>query len=169
MPEKKSQYIGIDAARSKIRQFCSYQERAHSEVREKLAEFGMFGEQAEVLTAELLQDNYLNEERFAKAFAGGKFRMKKWGKDKIAFELKKKGVSAACIKIGMKEIDLDEYERIFRSLAEAKWENLRSERNHFTKKRKLTDFLRGKGYEFSMIADFIKEAGEPRAGKQIRN
>ncbi|MBP9099229.1 MAG: RecX family transcriptional regulator, partial [Ferruginibacter sp.] len=82
--------IGTEKARQKIRHFCSYQERSHQEVKEKLYGFGLYKVDVETLLSEMIEENYLNEERYAIAFAGGKFRIKKWGKVKIRYELKQK-------------------------------------------------------------------------------
>src|SRR5690242_14090491 len=94
-----------EQARAKIQRFCAYQERSHLEVRNKLYTFGLHRADVDEILTGLITDGFLNEERFAKAFAGGKFRMKKWGRIKITHALESKGVSPNCIRIGLKEID----------------------------------------------------------------
>jgi regulatory protein len=104
----------------------------------------------------LITENYLNEERFAVHFAGGKFRMKQWGKIKIRQALKNKQVSEYCSRKALKEIDNNEYRQAFFKLAEQKLKTLKTEKNIFIKKRKLQDFLLQKGYEREMITDAVK-------------
>jgi regulatory protein len=140
----------------KIRQYCAYQERCHKEVREKLYSFGLTKEEVDEIISILINENYLNEERFAIQFAGGKFRMKQWGKNKIKQALKFKQVSDYCIQKALKEIDDISYERVFQKLAEQKLKSLKSERNIFVKKRKLQDFLLQRGFENDLIREVIK-------------
>ncbi|MEO8720670.1 MAG: regulatory protein RecX [Ginsengibacter sp.] len=140
----------------KIKQYCAYQERSHSEVRDKLYSFGLNKSEVEEIISTLITGNYLNEERFAILYAGGKFRMKQWGKIKIKQALKLKQVSEYCIKKALKEIDTKEYERIFQKLAEQKLKTLKSEKNIFIKKRKLQDFLFQKGFEIELVKEVVK-------------
>ena len=150
------QHIGTEAAARKIRHYCAYQERSHAEVKHKLYEFGLNKADSEMLLSNLIEENYLNEERFAVAFAGGHFRMKQWGKTKIRYELKQKQVSEYCIKKGLAAIDDEAYEKTFVKLAEEKMQTLKSEKNIFVKKTKLRNYLSGKGYEFELIGTFLK-------------
>lgn len=140
-----------EQAVAKIKQYCAYQERCHAEVRDKLYSFGLRKTEVEEIVSTLIIENYLNEERFAIHFAGGKFRMKQWGKIKIKQALKFKQVSDYCIRKALKEIDSKEYEKTFHKLAEQKLKTLRSERSIFIKKRKLQDFLLQKGFENEMV------------------
>jgi len=139
----------------KIKQYCAYQERCHAEVRDKLYSFGLRKSEVEEIISSLITENYLNEERFAIHFAGGKFRMKQWGKIKIKQALKFKQVSDYCIRKALKEIDSREYEKTFQKLATQKLKTLKSERNVFIKKRKLQDFLLQKGFENEMIREAV--------------
>ncbi|MEO9100411.1 MAG: regulatory protein RecX [Ginsengibacter sp.] len=141
----------------KIKQYCAYQERCHSEVRDKLYSFGLHKKEVEEIISTLISENYLNEERFAIHFAGGKFRMKQWGKVKIKQALKFKKVSDYCIKKALKEIDAKEYERVFQKLADQKLKTLKSEKNIFIKKRKLQDFLLQRGFESEMVREVVKQ------------
>ncbi|RNI39013.1 RecX family transcriptional regulator [Hanamia caeni] len=140
----------------KIKQYCAYQERCHSEVRDKLYSFGLHQNEVDEIISTLITENYLNEERFAVHFAGGKFRMKQWGKIKIRQALKNKQVSEYCSRKALKEIDNNEYRQAFFKLAEQKLKTLKTEKNIFIKKRKLQDFLLQKGYEREMITDAVK-------------
>jgi regulatory protein len=78
-------------AHAKIQRYCAYQERSHKEVKNKLYEYGLYPGQVDELLSQLISEGFLNEERFAKAFAGGRFRMKKWGRLKIKNELEFNG------------------------------------------------------------------------------
>lgn len=142
---------------SKIKQYCAYQERCHAEVRDKLYSFGLNKSEVEEIISGLITENYLNEERFAIHYAGGKFRMKQWGKNKIKQSLKFKQVSEYCIKKALKEIDEREYEKTFQKLAEQKLKTLKSEKNIFIKKRKLQDFLLMKGYESELVKEAVRK------------
>ncbi|HRE62235.1 MAG TPA: regulatory protein RecX [Ferruginibacter sp.] len=148
-------YIGKEKAWQKIKHYCAYQERSHAEVREKLYSFGLYKQEVETLLVQLIEENYLNEERFAIAFAGGKFRMKQWGRVKIKFELQQKAVSAYCIKKALAGIDENEYLATLQKLAKGKLATLKSEKNIFIKKTKLRNYLMQKGYEPSMIMEFF--------------
>jgi regulatory protein len=139
------------------KQYCAYQERSHAEVKEKLYSFGLTSSEVETILSQLIEEDYLNEERFAQAFARGKFRMKQWGKVKIKYELKQKKVSEYCIKKGLKEIDEDEYATVLSKLTKAKIKTLKSEKNIHIKKRKLVDYLLQKGYERDLILSSVNE------------
>ena len=147
--------IGVQEALKKIKHYCAYQERNHKETKEKLYSFGLYKNEVEQLLSQLVEENYLNEERFAIAFAGGKFRIKKWGRVKIKYELKQKSVSDYCIKIALKAIDQKDYEKTLRQLATAKLKTLKSEKNIFVKKSKLQQYLMHKGFEAGLISEIV--------------
>ena len=144
-----------EQALQKIKHYCGYQERCHTEVKEKLYSFGLWKTDVEALISELIEQDYLNEERFARLFAGGKYRMKQWGRIKIMHELKQKHISEYCIKRGLKEIDENDYRKTLQKLAAAKWETLKGEKNIFIKKSKTTTYLLQKGYESSLIYEIL--------------
>ena len=146
-----NKYYSKDEALAKAKQYCAYQERSHSEVREKLYSFGLYKKEVDELLSELISDNYLNEERFALAYAGGKFRIKQWGRIKIKYALRQKQVSDYSIKKALAAIDNTDYEKTLEKLFDQKLKTLRSEKNIFTKKRKLQDHLMQKGYETDLI------------------
>src|ERR1700754_3786363 len=116
--------LSPEQALQKLKHYCGYQERSHSEVQEKLYSFGLRKKDVEVAMATLIEENYLNEERFALQFAGGHFRLKEWGKVKIRYELKQRRVSEYCIKKALAAIDEEDYEKTLGRLAEKKWETL---------------------------------------------
>lgn len=148
--------IGIDKAWQKIKHYCAYQERNHAEVKQKLYGYGLYKQEVEQLLSQLIDENYLNEERFAIAFAGGRFRMKQWGKTKITFELKQKKISDYCIKKALAQIDATDYAATLQKLATEKWEQLKGEGNIFTKRSKLQNYLMSKGYEYHLIAEMVQ-------------
>jgi regulatory protein len=141
----------------KASNFCAYQERTHNEVRKRLADWQVYGEEAEEMIILLIEENFLNEERFAKAFAGGKFRIKKWGRNRILQELKIRGLSTYCIKQGLKEIDDHEYLNTIESLLLKKIESLSSEPNDYIRKRKAAEYLIRKGFESQLVYDTLNE------------
>lgn len=149
--------IGTEKAWQKIKHYCAYQERSHAETREKLYGFGLYKHEVETLLTQLIEENYLNEERYAIAFAGGKFRMKQWGKVKIKYELQQKRVSPYCLKKALASIDESEYEKTLQKLAAAKLATLKSERNIFVKKTKLRNYLMQKGFEPALIMEIANK------------
>lgn len=144
-------------AKLSIRQYCAYQERSHQEVKDKLYGFGLTENEVEEIISDLIADNFLNEERFARAFSRGKFRMKGWGKIKIRYELKQKRVSDYCIKKGLSEIDDEDYLKTLEKLLLEKWTALKGEKNIFIKKKKLYSYMQQKGYEQDLVGDFLKK------------
>lgn len=151
--------IGTEKALQKIKHYCSYQERSHKEVKEKLYSFGLYKQEVESLLSQIIEENYLNEERFAMAFAGGKFRLKQWGKIKIRYELKQKGISEYCIKKALATIDDTAYVSTLNKLYTAKLKTVRSEKNIFTRKAKLQAYLLQKGFELNLINNIIHADG----------
>jgi len=152
-PEKS---YTVKEATIKLMQYCAYRDRSHKEVEEKLREMNMIPAAQEQIIMELMQEDFLNEERFARSFVRGKFRIKKWGKIKIKQELKFKEISAPIIKIALAEIDQQKYTATFYELAEKKL-RLIKEDDKFKKKRKLADFLLRKGYESNLVYETINE------------
>lgn len=146
-----SKNIGTEKALQKIKHYCAYQERSHAETREKLYGFGLYKHEVEQLLSQLIEEDYLNEERYAIAFAGGKFRMKQWGRVKIRYELQQKKISPYCIKKGLASIDEADYQACLAKLFREKLATLRSEKNIFTKKTKLRNYLLQKGFEPGLI------------------
>ena len=144
-----------EQALQKLRHYCGYQERSHSEVKEKLYSLGIWKKDQGEIISTLIEENYLNEERFAIAFAGGKFRMKHWGRIKIKYELKQKQVSEYSIRKALKEIDEDVYLETLQKLYTDKWEMLKGEKNHFIKMAKTRDYLLQKGYEGELVKNVI--------------
>lgn len=154
MPQQPTYYTPQQAL-PKAKNYCAYQERCHSEVKDKLFSFGLNKTEVDEMLSTLIEENYLNEERFATMYAGGHFRIKNWGRIKIKYELKKKMVSPYCIKKALETIDDTDYMKTLDKLAEQKLKTLKSEKNHFIKKKKLQDHLLMKGYESDLIRTVI--------------
>ncbi len=148
----------IDEAKLKLESYCSYQERSHRQVQKKLIEMRMITEAQEVIITHLIHHNFLNETRFAQSFTRGKFRIKKWGKQRIIRTLKEHGVSAYNIKIGLSEIDSTEYLQVFDDLVEKRLTALSYEQNTSKRKRKLFDYLAYRGWESELIYSALSRA-----------
>ena len=127
------------------------------EVKEKLYSFGLRKNEVEEALSVLIEENYLNEERFAVQFAGGHFRTKQWGREKIRYELKQRQIGEYCLKKGLAAIDEDAYRRTLEKLGAGKWEALRGEENIFIRRRKVQEYLLQKGYERELIAGLVRE------------
>jgi len=140
-----------EKALQKLKHFCGYQERSHSEVRQKLYALGLFKTEVEELISRLIEEEYLNEERFARMFASAKSRIRGWGKQKIRHELRQKGVSTFCITQALNALDEREYAARFERVADKKWAALRGEKNIFVRKSKWQQFLLQRGYEPTLI------------------
>jgi len=142
----------------KAASYCAYQERTQDEVRQRLKKWNVWGEESDEIIAELISQNYLSEERFAKTYAGGKFRMKNWGRMKIKQELHRRGLSEYSIEKGMKEIGDKAYlEGLKEILTKKKIILERTETDQFKLKQKLVRFALGKGYESELVWKMIEE------------
>ena len=155
----QKKHLTKEQAIQKLRQYCAYQERSHSEVKQKLWELGVWKSEHDEIISSLIEDDYLNEERFAKAFVGGKFRMKDWGRKKIYYGLKEKGVSDYLIKRAMKEIDDEAYRKTLADLAKKKFESLKEDQ-YLVRKKKTMDYLLQKGYEPELVSGVVNSFGK---------
>jgi regulatory protein len=153
----KKKYTDYATALSGMQRYCAYQERSHAEVRSRLLETGVYGETLEQVIGALIEENFLNEERFACAFARGKCHIRKWGRLKIENELKLRKVSSYCIQKAMKEIDHEEYLNNLRSLLLKKAQILGTVEDAFVKNQKLFQYAHQKGYESELITALLKE------------
>jgi regulatory protein len=146
----------LTEAKKKLEHYCAYQERCHKEVRQKLKEMHMIPEAIDVVIGHLLEHNFLNEERFAKTFVMGKFKIKKWGKRRLAQHLKQKDISKYNINLAMSMIGDQEYIETFNVLAEKKVKDIK-ESNILKKKKKLVDYLLYRGWESHLVYDKVNE------------
>lgn len=142
----------------KMKLWCDRQERCHSELRTKLYSESLYGSQVEMLIAELISQNYINETRFAQAYVSGKFRIKRWGRVKIRQNLKLKQVSLYCIKEGLKEIDEQEYAKTIIRLIEKKKHDYRKEKNPYLLKNKIAKYVMSKGFEGDLVWNRVNES-----------
>lgn len=147
--------ISKEQAVQRIRHFCAYQERAQQEVRDKLYSFSRTPQEVEEIIADLISDNFLNEARFAENFAGGHFRIKSWGRQKIKFALQQKKVSPANIKKALLSIDEEVYKKALLSLATKKWNSLKGDKG-MSRMAKTQSFLLQRGFEQSLISPIIQ-------------
>lgn len=145
-----------EQALQKLKHYCAYQERCHSEVKEKLYSLGVWKRDHDAIIAALIEEDYLNEERFAITYAGGKWRMKQRGRVKIKYELKQKQVSDYCIKKALKQIDEEEYLTVLKKLAKEKYAALKAEQ-YLVRKKKTMDYLVRKGFEIDLIKMAVEE------------
>ena len=138
-----------------MQRYCAYQDRCHQEVRKKLMEMGVYPDWREEVIVELIQENFLNEERFARSFARGKFRMKQWGKLRILRELKQRDISEYCIRKAMDEIEEEDYLKTLQLLIEKKANQLK-ETDSYKKRNKIVQYLLQRGYESALAWDYTK-------------
>ena len=144
-------------AMQKMRKYCAYQERCHQEVRWKLYDWGFDNEEMDKVSVQLMEEGFLNEERFAKALAGGKFRTKGWGKKKIEEQLKQKGISSYLVNTSLQtEINTEQYRDKLKTILEKKLYMLRAE-NALTQKQKAARFAMTKGYEPELVWNVLGE------------
>lgn len=148
-------YLTKEQALQKLKHYCGYQERCHSEVKEKLYDLGVWKKEHDEIISTLIEEGYLNEERFAIAFARGKFRMKQWGRVKIKYEMKQKQVSEYSIKKALKQIDEEEYRELLAKLAKEKYASLKSEQ-YMVRKKKTMDYLFQRGFEGELVSEAMK-------------
>ncbi len=152
----RQRVYSLDEARQKIERYCAYQERCHSEVRSKLLSYGLLSSTADQLITELIQTNFLDEERYARAYASGKFRMKKWGRRKIELKLKEKQVHSKCIELGLSEIGESEYLTTLKQLAEVKLYNAKG-LSTYNARGKAAQYLYSRGFESDLVWQVIDE------------
>ncbi|WP_299160045.1 regulatory protein RecX [uncultured Tenacibaculum sp.] len=150
----KKQVISVEEIKRKLESFCVYQDRCHKEVEKKLSEYNLISEAKDNILLHLLQENFLNEERFSKSFARGKFRIKKWGKQRITRELKMRDISSYNIKTALKEIDEEEYIATLYGLVEKK-NKLVTDTNVFKRRKKVADYLLYRGFESNLVYEAI--------------
>ena len=146
----------IKEAIQKLEHFCAYQDRCHDEVVAKLYSLKMSRDEIDIIIVKLIEDNFLNETRFACSFARGRHRIKHWGKIRIVNELKMRHISLININLALKEITPDEYQTTFDQLAQRCWNSL-TETNSLKKRKKFCDYMLRRGYESTMVYDKVKE------------
>jgi len=146
----------LEEAKRALERYCVYQDRCHKEVISKLYDCNMIPETHDIIIVHLIQHDFLNEERFSKSFARGKFRIKKWGKVRIVRELKFRNISAYNVKTALKEIEESDYFNTFNTLALKKFDSI-TESNPYKKKKKLADYLLYRGWESNLVYEKVNE------------
>jgi regulatory protein len=141
----------------KVKNYCAYQERCHSDIKKKLSDFGLSGQESDNILAYLIENQYLNEQRFADQFVGGHFRIKRWGRVKIRYALRQKQISEHCIKKAMQVINEEDYLKVLNKLFEEKKTALKGEKNHLISKKKILHSLLQKGFERDYIMELLKD------------
>lgn len=147
----------LEEATQRLMQFCAYRDRSHKEVEQKLSEMRMIPQAREQIIIQLMQEGFLNEERFARSFVRGKFRIKKWGRIKIKQELKLRDLSEPIIRLALTEIEEEQYLQTLQELYEKK-QRLVKESDAFKRKKKIADFLLRKGYESHLVFDQVNSS-----------
>ena len=145
-----------EQALQKLRHYCSYQERCHSEVKTKLYQLGINKKLYDGIIAALIEGNYLNEERFAMAFARGKFKMNQWGKRKIEYALKEKFISDFCVRKSLKQIPEKDYRQTLEELVREKYDSLKGEQ-YLVRRKKTMDYLTGRGFEWQLVNEALDD------------
>ena len=153
---QKQTAFTLEEAQKKIEYYCAYQERCHQEVVQKLKQMKMIPQAIDIILGKLIQDNYLNESRFAQSFARGKFRIKKWGKERIVRELKMRQITPFNIKLALKEIPEEDYLNTLETVAEKFWES-NAHRSIAIRKKKVVDALRYRGWESVLVYAAIND------------
>ncbi len=155
MEEKRKSYT-FEEIKQKMINYCVYQDRCHQEVEQKMRDFLLIPEAKEEILLYLIQENYLNEERFARSFIRGKFYLKHWGKIKIKNQLKLKGVSEKLIDKSMNEIDDEDYENTIKKLFERYYSGLKSI-PEYQKNIKSIRYIISRGFEYELVKDIVLE------------
>jgi regulatory protein len=152
----KNKTSNIQEIRQKLEYYCIYQERCYKEVDEKLNTFFLIPSAKEEILIHLIEQNFINEERFSCSFTRGKHNYKNWGRNRIKQELKFRNISSKLIEIGLKEIDSTLYVEKFNTLAEKQWESIK-ENSRPKKNKKFIDYFLRKGFETNLIYDKLHE------------
>lgn len=154
--ERKKKYVSRDAALLKLQRYCAYQDRCHLEARRKLLDLGIYGDDLENILTDLIADNFLNEERFARSFARGKFQQKGWGRQRITQELKQRQISAYCLRKALEEINEQDYQQCLREIIQRKneqWGTLPP----FERRGKIAQYAMSRGYETELIWEMVNQ------------
>jgi regulatory protein len=147
----------VEESKRALEHYCVYQDRCHKEVRKKLLEMRMIPDAIDIVMGHLIEHNFLNEERFAKAFARGKFNHKSWGKQRIVRELKQRQISAYNIKTALLEISDEDYITTFNTLSRKRIEQISREKDKYKKRKKLADYLLYRGWEGDLVYEKARE------------
>jgi regulatory protein len=153
--KKLTKTYSKEGAKPKLEKYCAYQERSHKQVFDKCRSYGLSESDSNEILVELIQSNFLNEERFVEAYVKGKFKIKSWGKQKITQGLKLAGINQKLISSSIQEIKFEDYIKTIQRLAEKKMKTLK-EGTDFEKKIKVQRYLLSKGYKYDEISEALK-------------
>ncbi len=148
---KKADYTGYEQALSTLQSYCAYQDRCHQDARQRLADLGVYGDRAEQIIVDLINEKFLDEERFARSFARGKFRMKKWGRMRIERELKQRKISPYCIRKAMTEIDESDYIATMHAEINRRDASEKKAKHPYLRRRKIADYMYKRGFESGLV------------------
>jgi regulatory protein len=140
---------------SKAQKYCTYQERSQQELRDKLYEWGLHKRDVELMIVQMIEEGFMNEERFAIAYAGGKFRIKNWGRIKIKLALKQKKVSDYCIRKALSQIEDKDYQNTLVKIISA-YAGKVKEKNPLKKNYRIAQYAIGRGYEPELVWETLR-------------
>ena len=148
----------MDELKTRLERYCAYQERCHQEVKNKLRQLGAYRDTSDAVISHLIQNDYLNETRFAMLYVRGKFSIKKWGKKRIINELKIRKITTYNIDKGLKQISKKNYQRTFNKLAQKRWDDLKKKKEPLEKRKmKLVKYLQYRGWENDLIFGALRK------------
>lgn len=155
-PQKKK-YISKQEALEKLQQYCIYQDRCQQEVKQKLFSLGIYGNEADDILVKLIQNDFVNEERFARAYVSGKYKLKRWGRLMIINKLQARGISKYCINKGLEEIVEERYIENLKYLIDKKKPTIKVNRK-YQLNQKLATYVIGKGYESTLVWEILEDS-----------
>lgn len=151
-------YISREEALRRMQRYCAYQDRCHLEARHKLLDLGVYGQDLEEILLALIEEKFLDEERFARSFARGKFQIKGWGRIRITSELKQRQISSYCLRKAMEEIDSEAYLQKLEQQLRTRAEQYNNETsNLFEIRQRLAQYGIRKGFEPEVVWETIKK------------
>ena len=140
-----------------MRKFCSYQERCASEVYTKMEKFPLRQSDKEMIVRMLTEENFLDEERYARSVVKGKLQSNRWGRIKIRYTLRQKKIKASLIDSVLEDIDEALYQSILEGLAVKKYKSIKSDCTAYEKRQKTAVYLQSKGFEMDLIFSTINK------------
>lgn len=154
----QKKYISRDEALKRLQRYCAYQDRCHQEARRKLLDLGIYGQDLEEILLSLIEDKFLDEERFARSYARGKFQIKGWGRIRITSELKQRQISAYCLRKAMEEIDPEAYlQKLEQQLLTRAEQYKNDPGNPLEIRQRLAHYAIRKGFEPEIVWETLKK------------
>jgi regulatory protein len=148
----------LDNLKTRLERYCAYQERCHQEVQTKLRQLGAFRNDSDAVISHLIQNDYLNETRFAMLYVRSKFSIKKWGKKRIVNELKQRKITSYNIDKALAQITEEDYRLTFDTLAVKRWDQLKRNKEPLPqRKKKWINYLQYRGWESHLIFDALNK------------